>query len=305
MELDRSTDPLRQDVKSGAAELARQAISLFEAAIEAPGAEDVEAFRADLVELSLRVLAAQPSMAGLVGLAASVVRAASGTADLDVARDEARRAVIAFRTRLDQATREIAARADGLIPAGGRVLTLSSSSTVRLAILEAARRRAFDVICLEGRPNLEGRALAEALAEAGVRVTLAVDAAVCAVIRGCDVVLGGADSIGDLGVVNKIGTRAAALAARSAGIPIYALADTSKILPAGFPQPVEDDRPSQEVWPDSPPGVTIWNRYFEATPLSLFAGVVTEQGLRTADELDRIRSSIEVPAELRKHLFQV
>ncbi|HEY8468145.1 MAG TPA: hypothetical protein VIL18_00815 [Longimicrobiales bacterium] len=290
---------LRADVHGGAAELAQDAVALFEAALADDSAADVESFRASLCQLAARTLAAQPAMAPLFALASVVLRAASGTASVHQAREEARRALHRFRERLQHAARETAARAEGLVPAGGRLLTLSASSTVRAALLEAARRRSFDVVCLEGRPHLEGRSLAAALAAAGVRVTVAVDAAVAAVIRGCDLVLTGADSIGDLGVVNKIGTRPAAQAARSAGIPIYALADTTKILPCGVPQPVDDDRPGAEVWPDAPPGVTIWNRYFEATPLSFFTGVVTEAGLRAPAEIEQLRAGLEVPAELR------
>jgi len=302
MDLDALVAPLRADVRGGAAELAGSAVALFEAALAESAATDVEDFRAFLSRLAARTLEAQPSMAPLVTLAATVLLAASGTASVEEARAATRRALDRFRERIRSASREAAARAEGLIPAGGRVLTVSSSSTVRAALLEAAKRRSFDVVCLEGRPNFEGRSLAAALAAAGVRVTLAVDAAVAAVIRGCDVVLTGADSIGDLGVVNKIGTRPAAQAAKSAGIPIYALADTTKILPCGVPQLVEDDRPAAEVWPEAPPGVAIWTRYFEATPLSLFAGVVTEAGLRTPAELEELRAGLELPAELRRLL---
>lgn len=302
MDPDALVAPLRADVRCGAAELAHGAVALFETALAESAAADVDDFRTSLSRLALRMLEAQPSMAPLLTLASTVLLAASGTASVQEARAAARSALDQFRERLQAAGRETAARAEGLIPAGGRLLTVSSSSTVRAALLEAAKRRSFDVVCLEGRPNLEGRSLAAALAAAGVRVTLAVDAAIAAVIRGCDLVLTGADSIGDLGVVNKIGTRPAAQAAKSAGIPIYALADTTKILPGGVPQSVDDDRPAAEVWPDAPQGVAIWNRYFEATPLSLFAGVVTEAGLRTPAELEQMRAGLELPAELHRLL---
>src|SRR5690606_33691987 len=256
MDPDALVAPLRADVRCGAAGLAHGAGALFETALAESAAADVDEFRTSLSRLALRVLEAQPSMAPLLTLASTVLLAASGTASVQEARAAARSALEQFRERLQAAGRETAARAEGLIPAGGRLLTVSSSSTVRAALLEAAKRRSFDVVCLEGRPNLEGRSLAAALAAAGVRVTLAVDA----VIRGCDLVLTGAGSIGDLGVVNKIGTRPAAQAAKSAGIPIYALADTTKILPGGVPQSVDDDRPAAEVWPDAPQGVAIWNR---------------------------------------------
>jgi hypothetical protein len=32
-------------------------------------------------------------------------------------------------------------------------------------------------------------------------------------------------------------------------------------------------------------GVTVWNAYFESTPLRMFSGVIGEDGLLTADEL--------------------
>lgn len=300
MDLDALVAPIRKDVHGGAAEVARRAIVTFEAALSSSAARDADALRSDLAGLAAQVLAAQPSMASLVALAADVLRAASGTASSDTARDDVTRALTAFRERLGRSARQVAERAEGLVPAGGRVLTVSSSSTVRATLLEAAKRRAFDVLCLEGRPHCEGRRLAEALAGTGLTVTVAVDAAVAALIRGCDLVLVGADSVGDLGVVNKIGTRPAAWAARSAGVPVYALADTTKLLPTGYPQPIDGDRPATEVWPDAPAGIRFWNQYFEATPLSLFAGVVTEVGLRTPEELEQLRADLTLPAGLRR-----
>lgn len=299
MDPDTVAGRLRDDVSSGAAEIAENAVRAFEAALAQSGARDVDELRGEQAAVAARVIGAQPAMAPLVALSASVLRAVSGTATLEVARKEATNALEEFRQRLQRSTEEVAARAEGLVPAGGRVLTLSASSTVRLALRKAARHRSFDVICLESRPRLEGRAFAASLAEAGVRVTLAVDAAIAAMSRGCDLMLVGVDSIGDAGVVNKIGTRAAAQSARGAGIPIYALADRSKLLPPGFPQPLEDSRPASEVWPDAPPGVVIWNHYFEATPLRHFAGIVTEDGLHNPAELDERRLGIDLPVELR------
>lgn len=299
MDVDRLRRALREDRSSGAAELAARAAAAYAEVLRGSSSRDVDELRSELATVARAVLAAQPAMAPLLALGATVLRAVTGTADLESAREQTLRALAAFREHLERAAREVAARAEGLVPAGGHLLTLSWSSTVRAALLEAARRRSFAVLCLESRPLLEGRKLAKELAENGLQVTVAPDAAVASLIRGCDVVLVGADSIGELGVVNKIGTRAAALAARGSGIPVYALADTTKLLPPGYPQHPEDDRPPEEVWEDPPPGLRIWNRYFEATPLSLFAGIVIEQGLRTPAEIEELRARMEVPAELR------
>jgi len=139
---------------------------------------------------------------------------------------------------------------------------------------------------------------AAALASAGVEVRYAVDAAAGALVPECDAVILGADSVGDAGVVNKIGSTALAHAARAAGVPVYVLADETKMLPTGFPQVLDDDRPGDEVW-DAPGGVEVWNRYFEVVPMELVAAIATEEGIRTPSEVGRSRAKLDLPAGLR------
>ena len=175
-------------------------------------------------------------------------------------------------------------------------MTLSSSSTVRTGLLEAGRR-GISVVCLEGRPMNEGQALARTLAQAGIPVTLAVDAAAQSLVREVDLVVMGADSVGDGGIVNKIGSRGLAREAQEGGIPVWVAADRSKWLPPGFPQPVDDDRPAEEVWRGSR-GVTVWNRYFEILPAALVDQVLTESGAYTPEELDEARRALRVAPAL-------
>ena len=287
-------EAIRNDTRRGASELVRDALAAYTATIdETPPSIPLQP---RLAETARAILDAQPAMAPLLALACNIVRAAGGAADAPVA---ARQALLEFSARLDRIAREVPERAEGLIPAGGRVLTLSASATVRRALCLAAGRRTFDVVCLEGRPALEGRDMAEQLAQKGIPVSVAVDAACGVVMRDCDVVLVGADSIGDLGIVNKIGTRAAALLAKRAGVPIYALADSTKLLPAGWAQELDDARAGDEVWSDAPAGVSVWNRYFEATPLAYLDGVVTEDGLRSEADVEMQRARLQVPAPLR------
>ena len=302
MELNALVAPLRADVHGGAAEIALRAIEAYEQVLE--GASTFPSMLTELEELSLQMIDAQRAMAPLLHLAARVLDAPLEETELPPARALTRQALDSFRAELRQAPAQVADRAEALIPAGGKVLTVSSSSTVRAALLEAARRRSFSVVCTESRPNLEGRALAAELAQAGLDVTLAPDAGITSLIRSCDVVLVGADSIGDLGVVNKIGTRLAALAARGAGIPVYALADCTKLLPPGVPQTVEDDRPADEVWADAPPDVRVWNRYFEPTPLPFFEGIAMESGLHRPEEAERLRERVRFPAVLLRRLME-
>ncbi len=172
--------------------------------------------------------------------------------------------------------------------AGGAPPTSASSGSAQ------ARR----VLCFEGRPGSEGRALATRLAEAGLDVAYAVDAAAHRLVPACAAVLIGADSIGDRGVVNKIGSAAVAAVAAASDVPLYVASDGSKILPPGFPQQVSDRRPPHEVW-DAPEGVEVWNEYFEAVPIGLVTAVVTESAVLSPPELEEARRAIDLPRGLR------
>ncbi len=239
--LDALVAPLREDVVSGASELTRKAADALRRAVESADSEnDV---RSLVAEVGRRILDAQPAMAPLVGLVADVLRSSEGGSSPAAARRAVREAAEAFASGIRERAPALAARAAGLLPEDGDILTLSSSSTVLRALLHDREARRGRVVVLESRPAAEGRDAARALAAAGVPVLFAVDAAVATLVPSCAAVLLGADSIGDRGVVNKIGSLAAALSAERAGVPVLVAADSSKILPPGFPQHLADDRP--------------------------------------------------------------
>jgi translation initiation factor 2B subunit (eIF-2B alpha/beta/delta family) len=297
--LDALVAPLRADVVSGAAAVAKTAAEIMRrVAIRSP-AGSLEELRWVLGEASKRVLEAQPVMAPLVLLVRNVLAAVESAGTVETGRHAGAAAADEFRMGLETRTAAVAARASEVLPPGGVVATMSSSSTVRAALLSACAARACGVVCFESRPMLEGRALATALARAGIAVTFAVDAAAYSLVPTCDLVLLGADSIGDRGVVNKIGSASIASAAARAGVPVYVLADESKLLPRGFPQAVDDDRPGEEVWTPQEP-VRVWNHYFEALPLDHVTGVVTESGLLSERDLADLRSRIPFPETLRR-----
>lgn len=296
MEGDDPVARLRADVRRGAAELAVEAASAAEEMLASVDPADAGGWRRELVGLARRMAAAQPAIAPVVNLAAEIVRAVDG--DGGGARRRVSRVVTDFRRRLDAAADAVADHAAALIAPGARVLTVSRSSTVAAALRRAGPDRIAGVVCLEGRPNLEGRGMAELLADAGLEVTVAVDAAAGVLVPRCDVVVVGADAIGDEGVANKIGTRAVLLLAREAGVPRYAVADGTKLLPAGWPQTFADARPAAEVWKDAPAGVAVWNEYFETSPPSLFTGIVTEDGMADPGELEASRRRVTLPPAL-------
>jgi translation initiation factor 2B subunit (eIF-2B alpha/beta/delta family) len=303
--LDALVAPLRADVVSGAAVVARLGADVVRRASGRIPADTVVELRAGLAEVGVQVLNAQPAMAPLVALVSEVLAALEKVEDVEAGRMAAREACNAFREGLERSAQAVASRAAALLPDDGDILTLSSSSTVRGALLRKGARRTGRVIVLESRPMQEGQMLASALAKEGLRVLFAVDAAGATLATRCAAVLLGADSVGDHGVVNKIGSCGAALAARAAGVPVLVATDESKILPPGFPQPLADDRPADEVW-RAPVNVRIWNRYFEAVPLDLVSSLITESATLTPEEVEDYRRAIRLPPEVeawaRRHV---
>ena len=220
-----------------------------------------------VVDLAERLLAARPSM---VVLRNRVNRAMAGS-ESPGAVEEAAIAGIERAYEVDAAAAREAA--SGLERAD--VITLSRSGTV----LEALRTGDLShVIVAESRPGREGVGVAETLAAADVSVTLCTDAAIAHVLaeHRLDAVLVGADAIGSDGtVVNKTGTRAAALAAAHEDVPFHVVAATDKIsagdtlsLEAGDPDAVYDGEAS----------LTAINPTFDRTPPALVDAVVTERG---------------------------
>jgi len=290
--------PLRADVVSGASSVGRAAADVVQRAVLDIPCENAATFREKLVTLSIKILEAQPAMAPLVALTSKVLNSFQEEDLLDEATRRVLEATRSYLDGRDQAVAQVAAQANSLIPEGATILTISFSSMVRAALEGSGNPRSLRAICLESRPSAEGAALAHLLSQAGLRVSYAVDAAMGTLIQEADLILLGADSLGDRGVANKIGSMALVSLARERNIPAYFLLDQSKLLPFGFPQRVEDDRPSGEVLKMAE-GIQVWNRYFEIVPVGAITGIVTEDGHASPVEIQEFRSRIQVPSELR------
>lgn len=292
---------ITEDHLSGATALTEQLTEVLREVLSLSSATTAEALREALLDIGERVIRAQPNMAPLVHLVNAVVRATTEAKTLEEARSAARHALDRFRQKQQENARALEARASDLIPEGACVLTHSFSTTVLSALHAArARGRSFSVVCTESRPLGEGRLLAERALALGLSVTLIVDAAMAEWAGRCTLALVGADSISPEGVVNKIGTRLLALAVRERGIPIYALAESSKF----FPIPLRALRPQSpaEIWGTPPSGLTIWNEYFETTPLELFTGILAEDGLLSPNDVRRRVREIVIEERLWSRL---
>ncbi len=232
---------------------------------------------------------------------------------LDLRR--ARPAMPVVRTRIDAAVSEALrrGRADGVDPAlrleaaahgrlraafeaeervvaagareaaGARVATVSRSGTVERALLRADPPPAL-VVVAASRPGGEGVGLARSLRSHGVPVLLVPDAALPWALADerIELLLVGADGIfPEHGLVNKVGTRGAVLAAREAGLRCVALAAGDKVA-------ATDARPTAvlvEEVPEEAADVAWRSPWFEPTPLSWFDALLTEDGASDAAAL--------------------
>ncbi|HMQ55540.1 MAG TPA: translation initiation factor eIF-2B [Anaerolineae bacterium] len=277
---------IRADNSHGAAYLARRATeTLSELAIETKPSSAAE-FKAVVTAAGRALVAAQPTMAPLFNLVNEMLwrldnletPAASRNAVVDICRR--------FADRLDRSNQAIAAEAVGLIADGSTVLTYSASATVLTSLKQAYKAgQRFDVICTESRPVGEGLELARELGRAGLRVSLVIDAAVFRCLPAVQLVLVGADSLSTGGLVNKIGTLGLAIAAQAFKVPGYALCSSTKFLPTEYEPPPEPAKDPAEIVADPPDQVTILNYYFDRTPLTYLAGVVTEAGRLSVGEV--------------------
>lgn len=159
---------------------------------------------------------------------------------------------------------------------GDTVMTYSYSSTVSELLSRLKPRRA---IISEGRPLGEGIRLARELRSAGIAVTFITEAQMALFVQEADAVVVGADTVlpeGDL--INKIGTRLLALAARDAEVPFFSATETLKVAAPSAPLPfAPEDGRTREI--TSVRWLEVRNVYYEATPGRLVSGYITEEGL--------------------------
>jgi translation initiation factor 2B subunit (eIF-2B alpha/beta/delta family) len=307
----RGIERIRADRAHGAAWLARRAAELLaRLTVDVSHAESgdrsaqLHQVRAGAVALA----AARPSMAALANTAAAIWYAGSGAADaadlerrLAAMHAEARRLGVSW----DGAVEAICQHVRTML--GPVICTLSRSGTMEAVLARLANvgdedggsQRLRRAIVSESRPGGEGVAAAEALARSGLTVTLVPDAAYGVFIGEASAVALGADSVrADGSLVNKVGSYPLALAAREAGVPVYALCETLKIAAPGFPLVLE-----ALEWPEVaatlPRGVEARSVAFELVPARLMTGIVTEEGvLSVAQIAERARVAGEAMADL-------
>ncbi|EMA10876.1 Translation initiation factor 2B subunit, eIF-2B alpha/beta/delta family [Haloarcula vallismortis] len=276
---------VREDRTHGSAWLSLRALEVLrdEAALADAGrSDDLETAERDgddwdaLAALAVELREARPSMvvvANRINRAMAAVTKASPTAVERAGTEALNHAITA-----DRVAAAVAAER-----AGDRLATLSRSGTVR-EVVDATAPEA--VLVAESRPGGEGVGIAETLAESAA-VTLTTDAAFGHELDAwsADTLVVGADRVfADGRLINKAGTRSAALSAAAADVDCYAVCATDKIAPQA--EWDREERDSREVY-DGNAEIVVSNPTFDVTPASAVT-VITERGVLEPTDIEEI-----------------
>lgn len=202
---------------------------------------------------------------------------------LNLVRQKGKAVIRLLLAKLDDIKGEIVNNGLPLIQEASTILIHCHSSTV-VKLLQQAKKQSlnFKVYLTETRPLFQGRITARELVGAGISATMITDSEAAFLIsrqdkKDIDLVFLGADAItADGGVVNKVGSYGLALSAHEAKIPLYVVA---KLLKFSSRPVVFEERGTEEIWPDKPAGLEIFNPAFDFIPPVLITGFVCEFGI--------------------------
>jgi len=267
----RALEVLRDEAALAVAEQSETVLSSFDREADEHGWAGLAALGRDL-------LAARPSMAVVTNRVNRAMATASERKTPAALEDSAHEGI----KRAIDADEAAATAAAETLPA--RVATLSRSGTV----VQALETRVLEaVLVAESRPGREGVGVAERLAE-HCDVTLTTDAAFPAELDvwGAEALVVGADRVlPDGRVLNKAGTRAAALGAGAVDVPCYVVAASDKI--ATDDRVDREERDPAAVY-DGDCEVAVANPTFDVTPADAVEAVLTERGVLTDERLEAV-----------------
>mgnify|MGYP000888653634 CR=1 FL=1 len=181
-------------------------------------------------------------------------------------------------------------------------LATAGQGTALSVLFEAQKKgKQFEVYADETRPLLQGsRLTAWELQQAGIKLTVVCDnmagflmkqGKIQAVITGADRIAANGDT------ANKIGTYSVSVLARHHGIPFYVAAPSSTFdlsIADGEQIPIEQRDASEVTWVGgthtAPEDVGVYNPAFDVTPAQHITAIVTERGVITNPNEDRVRA---------------
>lgn len=241
----------------------------------------VEEFVRDVERNSSVLRRANPSHASLFNVQRTITRDLN-EADPDTVEEGKavlETAIEGMVERIEGGKKRAASHTAELIEDGMTILTHDYSSTVNAAIERAVDGGvSVSVYVTEARPRLAGRKTARKLGEIdGVEPTLIVDSAAGTYLHECDFVLMGMDCLVSDTLYNRVGTYPIAATAADLDVPMYVTGSGAKLIDSGFVFENEY-RPTSEVLLEPVEGFAIENPLYDATPVRLLDGIITDDG---------------------------
>ena len=181
-----------------------------------------------------------------------------------------------FNKEKDFSYRKIFENAKKYLTKLNNVLTLSNSKTLlEVFKLWHKENKNLKITVSESRPKNEGIIFAKALAKAGIKVEVITDASINSFIEKTDAVIIGADKIlRNRNVVNKIGSRSAAIICRHFRKPFYVLTTGDKFTAdIHYKQTSEDPA---DILKTKENKLKVYNYYFEEIENSLITKIITD-----------------------------
>jgi eIF-2B alpha/beta/delta-like uncharacterized protein len=303
---------VRQNKFGGAAEMVNSAVNALVGSVRGSDAQSLNDLEKELDGNVDTILYAIPSIAPMINL---LHRTLDGleivlreNLSLDQAKDQIVLTIEKYRQKQNDALNQIGRIGGQLIRDGDKVATYSTSGTVH-SIFKYARQddKQFSVVVTESRPACEGYRTMRETAELGIPVTIGIDAVLGSLLRGCSMLVVGADVITSKGdVLAKVGTYLGALVARDYGIPFYVACDTSKFDPMtmdGFPIKIRDKGAAAVTDQPIPSQCKVLNPSFEIIPANLVTGIITEEGIIHPGAVAIMMRSFQLSQRLNKKLY--
>jgi translation initiation factor 2B subunit (eIF-2B alpha/beta/delta family) len=264
-------DRLSSDANSGAAEMFGYSLQSI---LNIPEKDFSDVRGEDWRTFALGIHRSKPTIAPLFNLA-NMILLSQETGSASHLRGRLRAVLTAER----EASSLIAENATRCVP-GGRILTLSHSSTVARALHMISKVMPIKVTVAEASPGGEGRQFARSLTKDGIETEIIYDSMIFARMPAMDAAMVGADSLSPRFVVNKVGTRVVAEAANRCGKPVFVLCSGNKMSPIDLVDPIIR-RIDREY------GLSELTQVFEPSPIGLFTNIITERGKITPSDLQK------------------
>jgi translation initiation factor 2B subunit (eIF-2B alpha/beta/delta family) len=154
-------------------------------------------------------------------------------------------------------------------------LLLSNSFTLQQVLKYLSREKKFRIVIAESRPKNEGIIFAKELLKLKIRTEIITDAMISNFIQLADAVLIGADQVLKNGnVVNKAGSRNAAIICSYFKKPFYVITSKNKFINKNYFKQVQYN--GAEIWNYKDGNLKVVNNYFEEIEKKLITRIITE-----------------------------